>query len=68
MKKQKLILSSFLLALALTCGGAFGTAAYGNDDDPQGTATTTKTAPAPQQTPPGFWAALAAALAGLMGI
>lgn len=64
MKKTKMILSSFLLALALTFGGAFSTTAYANDD-PQGTSGTPKAAPAPQQAPPGFWEAILAALAAI---
>ena len=65
MKKAKLIVSSLLLALLLTIGGGFGTGVYASGDDPQGTSGTPKSASAPQQTPPGFWEAILAALAAI---
>ncbi|MEP7338471.1 MAG: hypothetical protein ABI977_12105 [Acidobacteriota bacterium] len=64
MKKTKLILTSFLLALMLTFAVGFSSNVYASDGDPQGTSGSTKTPPAPP--PPDTLAAILIALASLI--
>lgn len=60
-KKTKLLLTGFLLALMLTFAGGFSANVYASGDDPQGTSGSTKAPPAPP--PPDVLAAIIRALA-----
>jgi len=63
-KKTRLILTSFLLALLLTFAGGFSTSVYAEGDDPQGTSSSTKNPPSPP--PPDTLAAILSAIASLI--
>lgn len=64
MKKYRLILSTFCLALALTLVSGASTKVYASGDDPQGESRSTQTTP-PPPPPPTIWDIIAAALGAI---
>jgi hypothetical protein len=64
MKKFRLILSTFCLALALTLVSGASTQVFASDGDPQGESRSTQTTP-PPPPPPSIWAMIAAALGSM---
>ena len=65
MKKFKLMLSTFCLALVLTFAGGAFTNVYANDGGPQGESRSTQTTPQPPPPPPSIFVVIATFL-GLM--
>jgi len=64
MKKYRLILSTFCLALALTLVSGASTKVFASDGDPQGESRSTQTTP-PPPPPPSIWDIIAAALGSM---
>ena len=64
MKKYRLLLSTFCLALALTLVSGASTKVFASDGDPQGESRSTQTTP-PPPPPPSIWDLIAAALGGI---
>jgi hypothetical protein len=64
MKKYRLLLSTFCLALALTLVSGASTKVFASDGDPQGESRSTQTTP-PPPPPPGIWDIIAAVLGGI---
>lgn len=64
MKKYRLILSTFCLALVLTVVSGASTKVFASDGDPQGESRSTQTTP-PPPPPPSIWAVIAAALGSM---
>ena len=52
MKKFKLMISTFCLAIVLTFAGGAFTSVYANDGGPQGESRSTQTTPQPPPPPP----------------
>ena len=65
MKKFRLILSTFCLALALITASGASTKVFASGDDPQGESRSTQTTPQPPPPPPSIWAVIAAALGSM---
>lgn len=60
MKKYKLILSTFCLALILTVVSGTSMKVFASDGDPQGESRSTQTTPPPPPPPSTIWAIIAA--------
>lgn len=60
MKKYRLILSTFCLALVLTVVSGASTKVFASDGDPQGESRSTQTTPPPPPPPSTIWAIIAA--------
>lgn len=61
MKKSKLLLSGFCLAMTLTFVSVNSTRVYADNGDPQGSSQSTQSTPQPPPDP-GIWAAIGAML------